>query len=179
MTGNTMHRRTGWALVSLAFLVSACGFQPLYADRQDKRSVAEDFADVKILPISNRSGQILRNELIDRMNPNGQPSDAKYNLEVRQSVAKQTLGIRIDETATRANMQFSASFRLIEVSSGAVVYKSSTAATTSYNIVSSDYGTISAERDARKRGSLLIAESITVRLAAYFNRLRELRARKE
>lgn len=178
MTGNMTRNRTGLWLVSLGFLLSACGFQPLYADRQDKRSVAEDFAEVQILPISNRTGQMLRNELIDRMNPNGQPSDAKYTLEVKSAVSKQALGIRIDETATRANMQFSASFRLIEVSSGSVVYKSNTAATTSYNIVSSDYGTISAERDARRRGSLLIAESITVRLAAYFNRLRKLRARK-
>lgn len=178
MTGNMKRNRTGLLLVSLAFLLSACGFQPLYADRQDKRSVAEDFAEVQILPISNRTGQILRNELIDRMNPNGPPSDAKYTLEVRSAVTKQTLGIRIDETATRANMNFSASFRLVEVSSGAVVYKNSTAATTSYNIVSSDYGTISAERNARKRGALLVADNITVRLAAYFNRLRKLRARK-
>ena len=170
--------RTGLLLVSLVFLVSACGFKPLYAERQDKQSVSRDFAAVKILPISNRTGQILRNELIDRMNPDGQPSEAKYSLEVRSTVSKQTLGIRIDETATRANMQFSASFRLREISSGAVVYKSATAATTSYNIVSSDYGTISAERNARKRGALLVADSITVRLAAYFNRLRKLRARK-
>lgn len=174
-----MKRYTAGLLVAtLVFVTGACGFRPLYGDRATGKSVSSDFATVEIRPISNRTGQILRNELIDRMNPDGQPSGARYTLEVTTHVSKQTLGIRIDETATRANMHFSAEFGLREVSSGAIVFKSSARATTSYNIVSSDYGTISAERNARKRGLVLIADGITTRLAAYFNRLRKLRNRQ-
>jgi len=166
----------GW--MAAAALVSGCGFQPLYGERSGSASVSGDLALVEISKISNRTGQILRNELLDRINPNGEPGKPKYTLEITLSISKQELGIRKDETATRANMQFSSTFLLRENSSGAIVYRSGAAATTSYNIVDSDYGTISAERNARKRGIVIIAENITLRLSAYFNRLRALRKRQ-
>lgn len=171
-------RLTRFSVLVVALVVAGCGFKPLYGEKNEGGGVTADLSTVRIQPISDRVGQILRNELIDRMNPSGEPGDGKYTLEVKLAVTKQELGIRIDETATRANMQFASSFQLRENSSGAIVYKSNSAATTSYNIVNSDYGTISAERDARKRGVVLIADSITTRLAAYFNRLRSLRRKQ-
>jgi hypothetical protein len=68
-----------------------------------------------------------------------------------------------------------AKFTLTDLEGGSVPYRSTTFATTSYNIVSSDYGTVTAERDARRRGVILLADAITLRVAAYFNRLQTLR----
>ena len=93
------------------------------------------------------------------------------------TVARQKLGIRRDETATRANMRFSAAFRLRESRSGAIVFSSRAGAISSYNIVASEYGTIVSERAARRRGLILVAERISTRLSAFFNRLQSLRRR--
>ena len=162
-------------VVSSAIGLSGCGFQPLYGDRPGGSGVAADIATIRVAPIADRTGQILRNALIDRLNPSGEPADPLYSLEVRLAVAKQELGIRKDETATRTSMRFRSTFRLRDSASGAFVFSSRAAAITSYNIVDSEYATIASERAARRRGLILVADSIATRLAAYFNRLRSLR----
>ena len=165
------------AVACLAMSLSGCGFEPLYADRSGDSGVVGHMATVRVAPISDRPGQILRNELVDRLNPGGEPADPRYLLEVTITVARQKLGIRRDETATRANMRFSAAFRLRESGSGAIVYSSRAGAVSSYNIVASEYGTIVSERAARRRGLVLVAERISTRLSAFFNRLQSLRRR--
>lgn len=158
--------------------LSGCGFQPLYGNRSGGSGVADDIATIRVAQIADRTGQILRNALIDRMTPSGEPADPRYSLEVRLSIAKQELGIRKDETATRISIRFRSTFRLRDSASGAFVFSSRAAAVTSYNIVDSEYATIASERAARRRGLILVADSIVVRLAAYLNRLRSLRRRK-
>lgn len=162
----------------LAVGLAGCGFRPLYAERTGGDGVASDAAAVRIAPIPDRAGQILRNELIDRLNPAGEPDEPRYALEVRLAVAKLGLGIRKDETATRASLRFRSTFRLRDSDTRAIVYASRAGAVTSYNIVDSEYATIASERAARRRGLVLIADSIALRLAAYFNRLRTLRRRQ-
>ena len=165
-------------LAAAALSLSGCGFRPLYADRSGGTGVADDVATVRVASIPDRTGQILRNELIDRLNPSGEPTDPRYALEVRVAVAELGLGIRKDETATRTTLRFRSSFGLRDSASGAIVYSSRVTAATSYNVVASDYATIASERAARRRGLILVAESIALRLAAYFNRLRSLRRRQ-
>ena len=166
------------AVAVLAIGLSGCGFQPLYGARSGDNGVSGDIATIRIAPIPDRSGQILRNELIDRLNLSGESADPRYSLEVRLGVSKVDLGIRKDETATRTSMRFRSTFRLRDSASGAIVYSSRAAAVTSYNIVDSEYATIASERAARRRGLVLVAERISIRLAAFFNRLRSLRRRK-
>ena len=155
--------------------LAGCGFQPLYADRSAGGSVGGDVATVRIAPIPDRIGQILRNELVDRLNPSGEPADPRFALEARVAVTERELGIRKDETATRTSLRFRSTFRLRDTNSGAIVCSSRAGTVTSYNIVDSEYATIASERAARRRGLILIADRIALRVAAYFNRLRSLR----
>jgi len=81
--------------------------------------------------------------------------------------------IMVIEPMTRmnaVNMIQTAFYVLQETSSNVVVDRGTVQSTTSYNIVDSDFGTIMAERDARTRGVDQLAESITLRVALYFNR---------
>ena len=158
----------------LATTLAGCGFRPLYAVGPGG-GVASDIGTVRIAPIPNRVGQILRNELVDRLNPAGEPADPRYSLEAHVAVAKMELGFRKDETATRTSLRFRSPFRLRDSNSRAIVYSSRASAVASYNILDSEYATISAARSARRRGLVLIADSIAMRVAAYFNRLRSLR----
>ncbi len=159
------------ALTLAGATVAACGFRPLYGDKGVQTgSVQADLSGVEISQISNRAGQILRNRLVDKMTPRGQPTEPSYRLIVRLSENKVPLGIRKDETATRANMIQTAFYTLHELNANVVVDRGTVQSTTSYNIVNSDFGTIMAERDARTRGIEQIADAVTLRVALYFNR---------
>jgi LPS-assembly lipoprotein len=84
-----------FAGIGLTAILSGCGFKPLYGTAGG-RDIPAELAKVEILPISDRSGQILRNGLIDKMNPGGRPTGAKYKLLVTFKIHKHNLGIRKD-----------------------------------------------------------------------------------
>lgn len=161
------------ALLVVAALLSACGFRPLYGQRA-AGEVSADLSQVRIDLISDRSGQILHNYLRDRMNPGGQPADPTHRLSVTLTEDFDTLGIRKDETATRANFRASASYQLIELGDlNETVMDDRTQTITSYNIVESEFATISARDDARERALRLLADKIAAQVALHFNRERE------
>lgn len=153
--------------------LSACGYQPLYAERGAAgESAAADLATVRIVPIANRGGQMLYNALLDRMNPTGRPGNPRYVLEVRMAESTQAIGVRTDEFATRANMMHTARFELRDAQSDVVLFRGTSDATMSYNIVQQRYATLVAEGDARQRGVDLLADDIRLQVALYMNRRR-------
>lgn len=153
----------------MAFALSACGFQPLYSRPQgDVLSSSDRLAAVRIAPLPDRIGQQLHNLLRDRLNPQGQPRDPAYELKIELLESRQELGIRQDETATRANLTISARFFLQTVTSEDVVLRGLATSTNSYNILTSQFATTYAELDARKRGLREISDDIRTRLAIYF-----------
>ncbi len=156
-----------------ALVLAGCGFKPLYGESgvAGKGGVQASLQQVSIDPIKSRTGQILRNFLIDRMNPAGQPGGAaEYSLAITISIQKQELGIRRDETATRANLIMTATYIVKERSSGASIFRAISRTVTSYNILDEEFATVIAERNARSRGAEQLADDITTRIALYFNR---------
>ena len=93
-------------------------------------------------------------------------------LSVSLSEVRQDLAIRKDETATRANLIVTASYELTESATGRAVFKASSTVTTGFNIVRSQYATLSAENDARRRAARVISDDVRTRLAVYFSRRR-------
>ncbi|MCW5774643.1 MAG: hypothetical protein KIT16_23565, partial [Rhodospirillaceae bacterium] len=69
-------------VIAAALALGGCGYRPLYGDRgtSDAVNVSGELARVKIAGIADRRGQILRNYLLDRMNPAGEPADPRYVL---------------------------------------------------------------------------------------------------
>lgn len=173
-TGLNM-RRAIFPLVGLAamLLLGACGYRPLYGELDDKgTSVVVDMAAVQIRPIRDRNGQILHNELLDRLNPQGAPANPDYLLEVRLREQRVWTAIRKDDTATRANLQMNSDYYLRDAKTNEVILRSHSFAVMSYNVQISEYATIMSENDARRRGSEIIADDIKLRLAAYFSQRR-------
>jgi len=159
----------GALLLSLAVALSGCGFQPLYGRPQaGAPSTAEHMAAVRIAPLPDRLGQQLHNFLRDRLNPLGQPSDPAYSLNIELNEYRQELGIRQDETATRANLIVSAQFYLKAIGSDKVLLRGLATSTNSYNILRSQFATTHAELNARKRGLREISDDIRTRLGIYF-----------
>ncbi|HAA92266.1 MAG: hypothetical protein CMM48_07060 [Rhodospirillaceae bacterium] len=162
----------------LLLALGACGFQPLYQKQTDSDAVIDDLAQVKILnprdPIDHddRLGQIVKNLLLDRFNPRGRPGTPFYTLEVKVRSTKTELGFKITDEATRAKLALSASYVLSEKKTKAVLFRGTSRSVNSYNIVRSEFATLSAEQNATKRAAREIADDIKLRLGIFFNDLR-------
>ncbi len=162
--------RTAALLIGIALALSACGFTPLYggADSQAISPVAH-LAAVRISPLPDRIGQQMHNLLRDRLNPIGQPPKPDYQLDLRISESRQELGIRKDETATRANLNLAVQFILKSTQTGKALYSDRVSSVSSYNILTSPFATEFSEADARGRALREIADGIRTRLGIYFS----------
>lgn len=159
----------GGALVAGAAALSGCGFRPLYG-RHGTDPAAVDLAAVRVDRISDRLGQILRNDLIERLTPLGEPADPRYRLSVRLREARTALAIQADSTITRFNLRIDVTFSLIDARSGKALYRGRTRAVGSYDAVRSDFATLTAEQDSARRTVREASEDIRGQLAAFFAR---------
>jgi LPS-assembly lipoprotein len=162
-----------WSKLSLALISAAvgavlagCGFEPVYGTRQSVETTAE-MATIKVDPIKERIGQLLRNNLLDSLNPRGEPAQVKYLLLTEVTEAKQELAIRKSELATRSNMNLTATYRLFDVDRKAFVMTRTSAVAASYNLLTNDFATLAAEADARERGARDLSDDITRQIALY------------
>lgn len=156
--------------VSLLLLINACGFQPLYSSHEGSKQVSQKLAATYVMPIDGRVGQIVRNELLDRVSPGGSPARSKYRLQVKLSEKKQGLAIDTDDSTNRYNLTIYAKYSLMNSTGKDVIYRGTAQSIASYNVVASDFANLSAEKNARKRSALVVAEEIHRQLSVYLSR---------
>jgi len=171
MTGGGRIRAVSAALVLLAGLLAGCGFQPLHAKRSTSTAYNQGFPQVDIAPITDRLGQILHNELLDRINPRGVARAPRYRLEVSAKERRSDIVILRDSTATFAKFIVEANWALVDLQTNAPVTRGRNERTSSFSISSSEYAILQAENDARIRAATELAEDIRLRLALFFRRV--------
>jgi LPS-assembly lipoprotein len=160
-----------FCFTAILWMLSGCGFEPLYGSRGQGPRIDSALNEIRIEPIKDRVGQQLYNYLLDRLNPRGAPGHPRYSLTTTVAVNKIELGIERDETATRAKLSLSANFTLRNAINNAVVFFGSSQSTNSFNIVESDFATLSAEKDAIDRAARVVSEEIKTRLGLYLNQV--------
>jgi len=160
--------RSSFLALGLAAATAGCGFQPLYGQRDNETSVSTDLAAVRVDPLRDRVGQQMHNFLRDRLNPDGQPVAPSYRLRVLLSESRRELGVRRDETATRANLRMTANFSLLDYNGGGELLSGRSTSTTSYDILDNPFASTVSEDDARQRALREVADEIQARLALYF-----------
>ncbi len=155
------------AVSAMLLGLTGCGFQPLYGERSaGSGSVAQsELSAVQIDLIANREGQMLRNELLDRFQPAGAAAKPLYGLSVGLSVQRIGLGIRPDETATRANLVIVADYTVRDLSNGNLMFRGRGRSISGYNVMDSEFATTSSENDAIRRAILDISQQITTRVS--------------
>ena len=152
-------------------LLAACGFTPLYAHHDDDSDVQSAYQDIYIANIPDRSGQILRNDLMDRLYTHGKPDNPRYILELSAIQEHITsLAINITSDATRAELRLTASMRLKEKDTGKILLTRDLLAINSYNILSSQFTTIVSAQAVREDALNDMARQIETNLALYFQR---------
>jgi len=149
------------------FCLSACGFTPVYGTK----TVSSDIAAVDIAVIPNRSGQIVRNHLIDHFYPSGYPANPAYRLSV--SPIEETIveiGIDKDDEASRAQLRQHAVMRLTDLTTNQAVLTRTVRATSGYNILAGQFTTFVTENDAREQALNALSDNIITQLELYFRR---------
>lgn len=150
--------------------LGACGFKPVYGTAAHDSTVGTALANVQIDPIADRNGQVLRNNLIDRFYTDGRPASAKYRLALSLAATEEALGIQKDATATRARLRLQASYELVDIASGQVVYRTFSRSVVSFNLVDSQFAVLATRQDAYDRGLTELADDIRTRLSLFFAR---------
>ncbi len=148
--------------------VTACGFQPLHSRIGGADS--SRLSGIKVLPIVDRSGQILSNLLRDRLTLHGSPRRPDFILSVQLSEHKVSLGVRTDESATRANLKIIAIFSLSAGTPSKNVMSGRAESTSSFNILDSSFATLASENDARARSLRELSVQIKSRLSIFLGR---------
>jgi LPS-assembly lipoprotein len=164
------------AVLALLGLSTGCDFKPLYgkSETPTSRAAADNLQAIKIGTISGdssyRTEYLLRNSLLDRLNPRGEPGRPSYRLEIVLSEFKEALAITTVDEATRTNLVIAARYRLFDTATNAPVHASEVRGITAYNLLRADFGNVAAEADARQRVARELAENIRLELATWFTR---------
>ncbi len=143
-------------IVSLAVLAASCGFQPLYGQ-------GAAIGAVDVARIDGKAGHVLKTEL-DRMLSAERGAGAPMRLDIALSEEVNRLGIRLDESATRAELRLNARYTLTPADGGEPLRGLVTQAV-NYEIPTAAFGEISAQDDARERAAESLAQRLRTELA--------------
>jgi hypothetical protein len=148
------------SLYSLVFVLvlSGCGFQPMYGMQQDGSTVSK-LKNVKVDVIADRSGQILRNYLLDMMTADSSASN-KYLLKVA-----------LVETARHVEIVINATIYLQNLETGKTEYTDTLTEVGSFSLgPKAEYASYSAtvaEDSSRERALKILADNINLYVATY------------
>ncbi len=162
---NRRHATHG--LLAALLALGACGFEPLYGRFGDS-SIADDLAHIKIQVIGGRSGQLLRNHLLDGLTPKGELERPSYTLRVQLfEPLPQDLGVARDDSIVRYSYSSVARFRLNDPS-GRSVLEGQSSSLSSFEVTNSEFATVAGRTNARDRVLEEIANDMKAQLAVFF-----------
>jgi LPS-assembly lipoprotein len=155
------------ALVALGPV--GCGFSPLYArGGSGPDYITEDLSRIRISAIKNRNGQQLRNALVQRLTPKGEPGDYLYTLSVELAESASDLGYRRDNNATLGNLTMTATITLH--GEGFNVHSGTATTVASFDYIGPRYASVAMERDAQERAIIQLADDIRGQVAVAIGR---------
>ncbi|MES1201194.1 MAG: LPS assembly lipoprotein LptE [Pseudomonadota bacterium] len=149
-----------FVIASMALLLAGCGFEPMYAPSANGRMA---IGPVHVETIEGKSGHVLKTELdrILAVEDNGSPP-AELDITLREQVI--LLGLRRDESASRAELRMTANYVLTPAAGGRPL-RGSIYTVVTYEIPTAAFGEISAQDDARERAAETLAERMRGELA--------------
>ena len=159
-------------------VLAGCGFRPVYGRTSYDPNVSEELATVGVSSIPDRAGQLVRNALVARLNPTGEPSRPRYRLNVSVVSTEGQEALQTDQTATRAIDFYTVAFALYD-KKGTRIAAGGFNRQLSYDYVEQYYANVSAKDDLDRRAAEQIAEQIAVEVASYFERAAKARAKAQ
>ncbi len=162
--GRTRRAICGTLLAAAAFL-GGCGFEPLMG--KNHPDVQSGMERIRVAMIPDRSGQILRNLLLDSLTPRGLQGPEIYVLAVNLYEPRREVAIRRDDTASRLAYTASATFHLSDRQQRRTVFTGSSAVETTYEVTNSEYATLASQASARDRALQEVSADIRQQIATF------------
>lgn len=158
------------ALIAVALVaLTGCGFKPMYAPSAGGEAT---IGAVDVPEVPGKAGHAFRTELTRMLDAEARGSSATpRRLEVNMAEKVNALGLRVDESATRADLILTADYKLFDLN-GEEMVKGKVTAVAAYDIPVQAYGAAAAQDDARERAGVLLAENLRTDLALQLVRLR-------
>lgn len=153
-------------VVAAALALAGCGYRPLYGSAQGNGGVATALSSISIPEAQDRTGQLVRNDLMSSIQ-SGKGEDL-YVLNLTTMLADNNIVANPQPAVTRQSIQITATYQLVEKSSGAVVTQGTTFARASYDVIRQPFADLRAQTDATERAALEVSADIRTRLAAHF-----------
>ena len=151
--------------IILFFTFTSCGYEPIYSKNVSSN---KELLSISVKNIKDRSGQILRNSLLNQLNPEKERVIIKYKLTVEIFESRSNLAYRRDMSATRVDLSVTANYLLTEIKSGEIILEQETKSISSFDVVESVYATLIAEKDAREKNLQVISDDIFTNLVIFF-----------
>ncbi len=153
------------ASLYFTLLLSGCGFEALMGQTAHPQ-VQRDMQRIRIDMITDRSGQILRNYLLDGMTPRGVQGPPLYSLNISLVEPRREVAIRRDDTASRLSYSASVSFKLRD-GNGRTVFVGSSSSESTYEVTNSEFATLSGQASARDRALQEVSADIRQQIATF------------
>jgi len=164
-----------WSKLGLALLLmsglgalAGCGYSPLYGESSAGVQASDAMQRISIAAIDKGLvGVDVQTALLDQMNPNGVPAEPLHRLVVRLTPSLGGLLVQPDAAITRYNYTLVGVYQLIDLKTGKVALQGDVLGTSAYNVVSNEYATVAARRDAERRAARTVSDGIVLRVALY------------
>lgn len=153
----------------LAAGLGGCGLRPLYGRASAPGGgVVAELAAIRVAPIDGRAGQLLRNHLLDALNPTGQPVQPRWLLDVSVLADRNDLAKQADDVTTRVSLSLTAEYALRDPARERVLTKGTRRSIAGYNLIQSEYANLIASQDAEARAAQQLAQLLAQSLSVHF-----------
>ena len=146
-------------LLFFAMQINGCGFEPLYGGRNTGNTFSI-FSKIDILPIENRTGQLMRNELERLLHSLKKNDSYSFKLTTQLFERETSLGVKKSAIATRGSLNMTAVYNLSDLNGKSLIKNSKKQISVNYNIFNSTFATLSAQENARGRAVKALAQEI-------------------
>jgi LPS-assembly lipoprotein len=166
--------RRSLLVLGSAGVLAGCGFQPVYMPTASGRAgpAQRELAAINIDLIPDRPGQLLRQNLQERLASDSGGTPQRYDLAVTFTISGEGIGVLNDNAATRVRLIGSARWTLKARDSAQTQITSGTArAMDAFNVLDQQYFAADIDNEqVDKRLASALADQIAMQLAVYFRR---------
>lgn len=167
-TAKSLNRRAVLGTLGFgALALSGCQVSPLYGDRAGPggtSAIANVLASISVDPPSDRTTQLVRNELLFGLDSGTQ--NAQYRLALHASKSETGLGITRTGSTSARNIRVTATYQLFQLGDDEVLATNTVFATASYDAVEQRFSNQRAAIDAEARAAREVAATIQAQLAS-------------
>lgn len=154
------------AVISLSLLLAACGYSPLYKEGgPSATSSIAQLEQIEIAPMKDRLGQEMQNRLLDLLGGTATPN---YTLNITLDAKIEGYGFRPDAAVTQEQVTVTAYVQLTDNRDESVAFTTTITDRTSYDVVLSDFATVTQRDDAKRRLVRELSDQLHRRLALHF-----------